>query len=150
MPFGGLNVASNPLAPFIVFTPSPSFTFTFTSASFASFASFDILKPNKFLSFLSISRSIKFYVRNETFFRGNETLLNIRMKHIRDLSQKFYPTPENHSRPLFNLFSTFTDRSTTNVKNYPSSVWCRDSNSRPLHHQSIPIFTTLDQDYSPI
>ena len=28
-----------------------------------------------------------------------------------------------------------------NVKKYPSSIWCWDSNSEPLEHKSLPITT---------
>ena len=48
-------------------------------------------------------------------------------------------------RSLFNLFSSFQTHITIlqqiNVKNYPSSIWCRDSNSQPSEHESPPITT---------
>ena len=47
-------------------------------------------------------------------------------------------------RPLFHLFSSFQ----THIQNFtsmwkkcPSSIWCRDSNSRPLEHEYPPIIT---------
>ena len=51
-----------------------------------------------------------------------------------------------HPRPLFHLFSSFQTNITnftTNkyVKKWPSSIWCWDSNSRPLEHLSPPITT---------
>ena len=49
-------------------------------------------------------------------------------------------------RPLFHLFSSFQTNITnftTNmyVKKCPSSIRCRDSNSRPLEHEPPPITT---------
>ena len=49
-------------------------------------------------------------------------------------------------RPLFHLlpsFQTHITNFTTNmyVKKCPSSIWCRDLNSRPLEHESPPITT---------
>ena len=49
-------------------------------------------------------------------------------------------------RPLFRLFSVFSNKHYTflqqiYVKKIPSSIWCRDSNPRPLEHVSPPITT---------
>ena len=40
--------------------------------------------------------------------------------------------------PLYRLFSLFSSIEIvqTNVKNFPTSIHCRDSNSRPIDHQS--------------
>ena len=50
------------------------------------------------------------------------------------------------SRPLFHLFLSFqthiTNFATYNyVKNCPFSIWCWDSNSRPLERESPPVTT---------
>ena len=51
----------------------------------------------------------------------------------------------DHPRPLFHLFSVFSNNSanfTTNkCKNDPSIIWCPDSNSRPLDHESDSVTT---------
>ena len=49
-------------------------------------------------------------------------------------------------RPLFYLFSSFqthiiTIFTTNKREKCPSSIRCRDSNSRPLEHESSPITT---------
>ena len=48
-------------------------------------------------------------------------------------------------RPLFDLFTSFKHITicATNryVKKCPSSIWCKDTNSRPLKHESPPIAT---------
>ena len=48
-------------------------------------------------------------------------------------------------RPLFHLFSSFQTNITIFTANkcekYPSSIHCRDSNSRPLEQESPPITT---------
>ena len=49
-------------------------------------------------------------------------------------------------RPLFHFFvysnNTFYNfLQQINVKKYPSSIWCRDSNLQPLEHESPPITT---------
>ena len=48
--------------------------------------------------------------------------------------------------PLFHLFSVFSNKHykffTTNIcEKCPSSIWCRDSNPRPLESESPPITT---------
>ena len=49
-------------------------------------------------------------------------------------------------RQLFHLFLSFqrhiiTIFTTNKCEKCPSSIWCRDSNSRPLEHESPPITT---------
>ena len=50
------------------------------------------------------------------------------------------------SRPLFHLFSYFQTHCNplqkVNVKKCPSWIWCQDSNSRPLEHESPPTTTS--------
>ena len=47
--------------------------------------------------------------------------------------------------PLFHLFSSFqthiTIFSTNKCEKCPSSMWCQDSNSQPMEHESPPIIT---------
>ena len=49
-------------------------------------------------------------------------------------------------RPLFQLFLSFqthiTIFTTSKCEKYPSIIWCQDSNSRPLKHESPPITTS--------
>ena len=60
------------------------------------------------------------------------------------IQSSFWSLKMGQPRPLFHLFSSFQ---TTNfiknryVKKRPSSLWYRDSNSRPSEHES-PIITT--------
>ena len=48
-------------------------------------------------------------------------------------------------RPLFHLFSSFQTHitlfSTNKCEKCPFRIWCRNSNSRPLEHESAPITT---------
>ena len=52
-----------------------------------------------------------------------------------------------HTRPLFRLFSVFSNKQTVQflqqiyVKKCPSSIRCWDLNPRPLEHESSPITT---------
>ena len=50
-----------------------------------------------------------------------------------------------HPLPLFNFFRLFRHTlqflQQINVKKCPSSMWCQDSNSQPMEHESPPITT---------
>ena len=61
------------------------------------------------------------------------------------------PTPASFSF-IFGLFKqTLKFLQQIYVKKCPSSIWCQDSNPRPLEHESLPITTRpgIPPNYSP-
>ena len=64
------------------------------------------------------------------------------MNHIAKVERLINFFKLNQPRPLFHLFSCFQSIFTTNIyEKCPSSIQCRDSNSRPLEHESPPVTT---------